>query len=164
VRRLFGVNKGRNGGGGRESNECNYYPTRQSKARLKWGPGHAGIHFPASGEEMTGEIFGPAMLGGTPYFSVASVLYILHGANPSGIGFDNALRNDCCDSSDPQVRVSRHLCQIFVAGLVVDQADDDVPHDRTSLFDRGRCWRIFVSGWLRRRVKMVSSTGGFGQK
>jgi hypothetical protein len=31
----------------------------------------------------------------------------------------------------------RHVSEIFAAGPVVDQVDDECPHDRTSLFDRG---------------------------
>jgi hypothetical protein len=40
--------------------------------------------------------------------------------------------------SDPAVLMSDDLGEIFLAGLVVNQADDECPHDRTSLFDRGR--------------------------
>jgi hypothetical protein len=39
--------------------------------------------------------------------------------------------------SEPPVLVTGHVGQIFLAGLVVDQVDDECPHDRTSLFDQG---------------------------
>jgi hypothetical protein len=35
------------------------------------------------------------------------------------------------------VLMPRHVRQIFAAGLIVDQVDDECPHDRTPLFDRG---------------------------
>jgi hypothetical protein len=31
----------------------------------------------------------------------------------------------------------RYVRQIFAAGLIVNQVDDECPHDRTPLFDRG---------------------------
>jgi hypothetical protein len=39
--------------------------------------------------------------------------------------------------SDPTVVVTGQVGQVFLAGLVVDQVDDECPHDPTSLFDRG---------------------------
>jgi hypothetical protein len=38
---------------------------------------------------------------------------------------------------DPAVLMPRHVSQVFAAGLIVDQVDDECPHDRTPLFDRG---------------------------
>jgi hypothetical protein len=43
-----------------------------------------------------------------------------------------------------------HFNQTGPARVVVKQADDDVPHDRTSLFDRGQTsWRSFPDGFAR---------------
>jgi hypothetical protein len=39
--------------------------------------------------------------------------------------------------SDPPVLVPRQVGEIFLAGLVVNQADDECPHDRTSLLITG---------------------------
>jgi hypothetical protein len=48
--------------------------------------------------------------------------------------------------------------EIFATGLVVNQVDDECPHDRTSLFDRGRYSGtlfqdvfVAVGKWFRRR-------------
>jgi hypothetical protein len=65
---------------------------------------------------------------------------------------------DRAGPSKPSVLVPNDFCEIFAAGLVVDQANDECPHDRTPLFDRG--WYsgalfqdAFVMGgkWFRRR-------------
>ena len=65
---------------------------------------------------------------------------------------------DRAGPSKPSVLVPNDFCEIFAAGLVVDQADDECPHDRTPLFDRGRYsgalfQDAFVAGgkWFRRR-------------
>jgi hypothetical protein len=39
--------------------------------------------------------------------------------------------------SKPSVLVPHHFGEIFAAGLVVNHADDESPHDRTPLFDPG---------------------------
>ena len=38
--------------------------------------------------------------------------------------------------SKPSVLVPHDFGEIFAAGLVVEHADDECPHDRTPLFDR----------------------------
>jgi hypothetical protein len=40
--------------------------------------------------------------------------------------------------SDPAVLVPDDFGETFPAGLVVNQIDDERPHNRTSLFDRAR--------------------------
>jgi hypothetical protein len=43
-----------------------------------------------------------------------------------------------------------HGGQIIPAGMVIDQADDEIPHDRTSLFDlRVDAYSQLLSGNLR---------------
>jgi len=49
-----------------------------------------------------------------------------------------------------------HTGQDALAGLVENKADDECPHDRTSLLDRGRPYRGSVSSRLRWLRKMVS--------
>jgi hypothetical protein len=61
---------------------------------------------------------------------------------------------------DPAVLVPCEVGEIFLAGLVVNQADDECPHDPTSLFDRGLRYRMLASGRLRGAGKMVSSQVG----
>lgn len=61
--------------------------------------------------------------------------------------------------SHPTVLVPHHLGEISLAGLVVNQADDECPHDPTSSFDRGGCWRFTVSARFRGDRKTVSSDG-----
>lgn len=46
--------------------------------------------------------------------------------------------------------------QVFPAGPVVNQVDDDVPHDRTPLFDRAPGYSGFVSGRFHEHGKMAS--------
>jgi hypothetical protein len=62
--------------------------------------------------------------------------------------------------SKPSVLVPHDFGEIFAAGLVVEHADDECPHDRTPLFERG--WYsgavfqdAFVAGgkWFRRRSR-----------
>jgi hypothetical protein len=66
--------------------------------------------------------------------------------------------------SDPPVLVPRQAAETFLAGLVVNQVDDECPHDRTSLLikggDRGSMFQdVFVSGCLRRGPKRFRLEG-----
>ena len=50
--------------------------------------------------------------------------------------------------------------QVFPARLLVNQAEDDVPHDRTPLFDQGPRYQAFVSGNFSRRDENGFTGGG----
>jgi hypothetical protein len=70
--------------------------------------------------------------------------------------------------SKPSVLVPHHFGEIFAAGLVVNQADDESPHDRTPLFDRGWCsgalfQDVFVEGgkWFRQAEVSFNSPGRY---
>jgi hypothetical protein len=56
-----------------------------------------------------------------------------------------------------QSPVLSHGGQIFSAGMLVNQAEDECQHVRTPLFDRGFGYQASVSGCLRGRRKMASS-------
>ena len=64
---------------------------------------------------------------------------------------------------DPAVLVPRHVSQIFPAGSIVDQVDDEGPHDRTPLFDRGSLLPGLYFGATSRasRNGFVSRANGF---
>jgi hypothetical protein len=61
------------------------------------------------------------------------------------------------------VLVPRHVSQIFPAGSIVDQVDDECPHDRTPLFDRGSLLPGLYFGATSRasRNGFVSRANGF---
>ncbi len=46
--------------------------------------------------------------------------------------------------------------QVFPAGAVVNQTEDDIPHDRTPLFDREPGYSGFVSGRFHGTAEMAS--------
>jgi hypothetical protein len=48
-----------------------------------------------------------------------------------------------CFRLDPAMLVPGQVSKVFAAGAVINQIDDECPHDRTPLFDR-RCgsWRL----------------------
>jgi hypothetical protein len=57
----------------------------------------------------------------------------------------------------------RHVSQVFAAGLIVDQVDDECPHDRTPLFDRGSLLAVLYFGTTSRFPGngFVSAQNGF---
>jgi hypothetical protein len=58
--------------------------------------------------------------------------------------------------SDPEMTLLTHGGQIVPARMVIDQADDEIPHDRTSLFDlRVNAYSQLLSGNLRRLLRKV---------
>jgi hypothetical protein len=58
--------------------------------------------------------------------------------------------------SDPKMILLTHGGQIVPARPVIDQADDEIPHDRTSLFDlRVDAYSQLLSGNLRRLLRKV---------
>jgi hypothetical protein len=60
-------------------------------------------------------------------------------------------------SLHPPMLMPDHTSEDALARLVVNQADDECPHDRTSLLDQDRPYRATVSGWLRASGRIVSS-------
>jgi hypothetical protein len=52
--------------------------------------------------------------------------------------------------SYPSMLVSRDIGEIVLAGRFVNQTDDEGPHDRIPLFDRGRIHRraLFRAGFV----------------
>jgi hypothetical protein len=65
---------------------------------------------------------------------------------------------DSAGPSEPAVLVLHQFSEIFAAGLIVNQADDECPHDRTPLFDRARYSGalfqdafVATGKWFRRR-------------
>jgi hypothetical protein len=62
-------------------------------------------------------------------------------------------------SLHPPMLMPGHIGQDALARLVVNQADDECPHDRPPVVGSGIVEQVPVSGWLRRLLKMVSSDG-----
>jgi hypothetical protein len=53
--------------------------------------------------------------------------------------------------SDPAMLVPADIGEIFLAGSLIDQTDDECPHDRTPLLDRGSIHTraLFLAGFVR---------------
>jgi hypothetical protein len=60
---------------------------------------------------------------------------------------------------DPAVLMPGNVGQMFAAGLIVNQIEDECPHDRTPSFDRNAWYQDRVSGPFRVSRKAVSSAG-----